>query len=67
MSTPVNHLGVKCPCIPFFIGGRMSEGGNVLHSITVCQPSFFSSFFLYFYYGNTPITIFIAVRMLNTD
>ena len=48
MSTPVNHLGGKCPCIPFFIGGRMSEGGNVLHSITVCQPSFFSSFFFIF-------------------
>ena len=32
MSTPVNHLGGKCPCIPFFIGGQMSEGGNVLHS-----------------------------------
>ena len=29
MSTPVNHLGGKCPCIPFFIGGQMSEGGNV--------------------------------------
>ena len=35
MSTPVNHLGGKCPCIPFFIGGQMSEGGNVLHS---CLP-----------------------------
>ena len=33
MSTPVNHLGGKCPCIPFFIGGQMSEGGNVLHSV----------------------------------
>ena len=32
MSTPVNHLGGKCPRIPFFIGGQMSEGGNVLHS-----------------------------------
>ena len=32
MSTPVNHFGGKCPCIPFFIGGQMSEGGNVLHS-----------------------------------
>ena len=21
MSTPVNHLGGKCPFIPFFIGG----------------------------------------------
>ena len=26
MSTPVNHLGGKCPCIPFFIGGG---GGDV--------------------------------------
>ena len=34
MSIPVNHLGGKCPCIPFFIGGQMSEGGNVLHSDT---------------------------------
>ena len=32
MSTPVNHLGGKYPCIPFFIGGQMSEGENVLHS-----------------------------------
>ena len=32
MSTPVNHFGGKCPCMPFFIGGQMSEGGNVLHS-----------------------------------
>ena len=32
MSTPVNHCGGKCPCIPFFTGGQMSEGGNVLHS-----------------------------------
>ena len=36
MSTPVNHFGGKCPCIPFFIGGQMSEGGNVLHS-TICD------------------------------
>ena len=26
MSTSVNHMGGKCPCIPFFIGGQMSEG-----------------------------------------
>ena len=32
MFTPVNHLGGKCPCIPFFTGGQMSVGGNVLHS-----------------------------------
>ena len=35
MSSPVNHLGGRCPHIPFFIGGQMSEGGNVLHSIFV--------------------------------
>ena len=29
MSSPVNHLGGKCPHIPFFTGGQMSEGGNV--------------------------------------
>ena len=32
MSTTVNHLGGRCPRIPFFIGGQMSEGANVLHS-----------------------------------
>ena len=26
MSSPVNHLGGKCPCIPFFIGGRCPRG-----------------------------------------
>ena len=31
MSSPVNHLGGRCPHIPFSIGGQMSEGGNVLH------------------------------------
>ena len=35
MSTPVNHLGGKCPCIPFFIGGQMSEGENTLKQLTV--------------------------------
>ena len=39
MSTPVNHFGGKCPCIPFFIGGQMSEGGNVLHSRCILQKS----------------------------
>ena len=29
MSSPVNHLGGRCPHIPFFTGGQMSEGGNV--------------------------------------
>ena len=29
---PCQSLGGKCPCIPFFTGGQMSEGGNVLHS-----------------------------------
>ena len=37
MSTPVNNFGGKCPCIPFFIGGQMSEGGNVLHSPIVVK------------------------------
>ena len=32
MSSAVNHLGGRCPHIPFFIGGQMSEGANVLHS-----------------------------------
>ena len=38
MSTPVNHLGGRCPCIPFFIGGvggQMFEGANGLHSFAV--------------------------------
>ena len=39
MSIPVNHLGGKCPCIPFFIGGQMSEGGNVLHSYVLQTDS----------------------------
>ena len=26
MSSPVYHLGGKCPHIPFFTGGQMSEG-----------------------------------------
>ena len=39
MSTPVNHFGGKCPCIPFFIGGgQISEGGNVLHSLRKYRP-----------------------------
>ena len=40
MSTPVNHLGGKCPCIPFFIGGQMSEGGNILPNFIFlnCPP-----------------------------
>ena len=42
MSTPVNHFGGKCPCIPFFIGGQMSEGGNVLHSQQTSKLTFFS-------------------------
>ena len=29
MSSPVNYLGGRCPHIPFFTGGQMSEGGNV--------------------------------------
>ena len=29
MSSPVNHLGGRCPHIPFFTGGQMSEGANV--------------------------------------
>ena len=29
MSSPVNHLGGRCPHIPFFTGGQMSERGNV--------------------------------------
>ena len=29
MSSPVNHLEGRCPHIPFFTGGQMSEGGNV--------------------------------------
>ena len=29
MASPVNHLGGRCPHIPFFTGGQMSVGGNV--------------------------------------
>ena len=29
MSSLVNHLGGRCPHIPFSTGGQMSEGGNV--------------------------------------
>ena len=29
MSAPVNHLGGRCPCMPFFIGGQMSDGATV--------------------------------------
>ena len=29
MSSPVNHLGGRCPYIPFFTGGQMSEVANV--------------------------------------
>ena len=36
---PCQSLGGKFPCIPFFIGGQMSEGGNVLHSF-VCMFDF---------------------------
>ena len=43
MSTPVNHLGGKCPCIPFFIGGQMSEGGNVLHSYSFLSKMWFDA------------------------
>ena len=32
MSSYVNCLGGRCPHMPFFIGGHMSGGGNVLHS-----------------------------------
>ena len=29
MSSPVNHLGGRCPHMLFFTGGQMSEGANV--------------------------------------
>ena len=32
MSSYVNCLGGRCPHMPFFIGGHMSGGENVLHS-----------------------------------
>ena len=32
MSSPVNNCGGRCPHMPFFIRGQMSEGTNVLHS-----------------------------------
>ena len=38
MSSPVNHPGGRCPHIPFFIGGQMSEGANVLHYSVVPVP-----------------------------
>ena len=32
MSSYFNCLGGRCPHMPFFIGGHMSGGENVLHS-----------------------------------
>ena len=32
MSSYVNCLGGRCPHMPFFIGGHMFGGENVLHS-----------------------------------
>ena len=32
MSSYVNCFGGRCPHMPFFIGGHMSGGENVLHS-----------------------------------
>ena len=32
MSSYVIFLGGRCPHMPFFIGGHMSGGENVLHS-----------------------------------
>ena len=42
MSSPVNHLGGRCPHIPFLTGEQMSEGGNVRlptegHVLTMAQ------------------------------
>ena len=34
MSSYVNCLGGRCPHMPFFIGGQMSGGENVLHSFS---------------------------------
>ena len=36
MSSYVNFLGGRCPHMPFFIGGHMSGGENVLHSLLYC-------------------------------
>ena len=35
MSSYVNCLGGRCPHMPFFIGGHMSRGENVLHSTDI--------------------------------
>ena len=43
MSSPVNHLGGRCPHIPFFIGGHMSEGAYVLHSVLACHQYYSDS------------------------
>ena len=39
MSSPVNHLGGRCPHIPFFTGGQMSEGVNVRLPHVLCTTT----------------------------
>ena len=39
MSSYVNCLGGRCPHMPFFIGGHMSGGENVLHSVYIATEA----------------------------
>ena len=56
MSSPVNHLGGRCPHIPFFTGGQMSEGGNVR------LPSFAAKRGEYIFNTQVMMTTFAAKR-----
>ena len=66
MSTPDNHLGGKCPCVPFFIGGQMSEGGNVLHSSRTDYCVTIIACFYVFLYGIQFNISFIGKVSFNT-